>query len=217
MIRFDNVFKFYRITRYRKVILDYVSADFQAGHSYAILGINGAGKSTTMRLIAGMELPNRGRIRRTVRVSWPLGFAGGFHPSMTGRENTYFAARIYGENVRKVVDFVADFAELGPYLDAPIKTYSSGMSARLAFGLSMAIDFDCYLIDEVMGVGDVRFHRRCTEEFTARRARSDMIMISHDMSALQQYCDRGIVLAEGHMHHFDDVNDAIEAYKRANM
>ena len=134
MIDFENVCKFYRIKKHTKVVLDHVSLRFDAGRSYAILGVNGAGKSTLVRLIAGTELPNGGRIRRSVRVSWPLGFAGGLHPKMTGRENIYFVARIYGQDPRRVLEFVEDFAEIGPYIDAPVGIYSSGMGQRVAFG-----------------------------------------------------------------------------------
>jgi len=141
MIQLSNVFKFYKTQYHTKIVLDHVSTVF-GGCSYGLLGVNGAGKSTTLRLLAGTELPNAGKVRRSVRVSWPLGFAGGFHPLMSGRENVRFVARIYGQNVREVLDFVEDFSELGDYLDAPIKTYSSGMMARLAFGLSMAVLFD---------------------------------------------------------------------------
>lgn len=169
-----------------------------------------------MRLLAGNELPNSGSIKRGVRVSWPLGFSGGMHPKLTGRENVKFAARVYGQDVRKTIDFVEDFAEIGAYIDAPIMTYSSGMLARLAFGLSMAIDFDCYLIDEVTAVGDARFAARCKAEFDKRRKRSDIIMISHSMPTIQEYCDRGAVLAGGQLHEFRNVDDAIELYKKLN-
>ena len=217
MISLTHVVKFYKIEKFRKVILDNVSLTFDAGHSYAILGINGAGKSTTIRLLSGQELPNRGRIVRTVRVSWPLGFAGGLHPNMTGAENMTFVARAYGEDPRQVLDFVTDFAEIGPYFNAPVRTYSSGMLARLAFGVSMAIDFECYLIDEVMGVGDARFAARCRFEFARRKKFADLIMASHDMAAIKEYCDRGIVLADGHLHYFDNIDHAIEAYKKLNL
>ncbi|HKU98840.1 MAG TPA: ATP-binding cassette domain-containing protein, partial [Vineibacter sp.] len=152
MIQLDNVFKFYKTPQHMKVVLDNVSAVFETGWSYGLLGVNGAGKSTTLRLIAGTELPNAGHIRRNVRVSWPLGFGGSFHPQVSGRDNLKFVARIYGEDVRRVVRFVEDFSELGDYLDSPVLTYSSGMIARLAFGLSMAIEFECYLVDEITGV-----------------------------------------------------------------
>jgi capsular polysaccharide transport system ATP-binding protein len=216
MIQLDNVFKFYRSNGHQKIVLDHVSLDFMAGRSYGVLGVNGAGKSTMMRLLAGTELPNSGRVRRNVRVSWPLGFSGGLHPKLTGRENVQFVARVYGENVRRVINYVEDFAEIGAYIDVPIMTYSSGMLARLAFGLSIAIDFDCYLIDEVTAVGDARFAQRCREEFEKRKKKSDVIMISHSMPTIQEYCDRGIVLAGGRVHAFEDVDEAIELYKKMN-
>lgn len=216
MIQLDNVFKFYKTEGHTKIVLDHVSAVFESGRSYGLLGVNGAGKSTTLRMIAGTELPNSGRIRRSVRVSWPLGFAGGFHSLMTGRENVKFVARAYGEDVWQVLNFVEDFSELGDYLDAPIKTYSSGMMARLAFGLSMAIEFECYLIDEITAVGDQRFQARCNAAFNARRARADLIVVSHSMSTIKDYCDRGAVLVDGQILMFDDVNRAIEVYNRLN-
>lgn len=216
MIQLDKVFKFYRTDGHTKIVLDHVSATFESGTSYALLGVNGAGKSTTLRLIAGNELPNSGKIRRSVRVSWPLGFAGGFHPLMTGRENVKFVARAYGEDVRNVIEFVEDFAELGDYFDVQIKTYSSGMMARLAFGLSMAIEFECYLIDEITAVGDQRFQDRCNAAFNARRERADLIVVSHSMSTIKGYCDRGAVLVDGQMIMFDSVDKAIEVYNRMN-
>ena len=216
MIALDNVFKYYRSNGHRKIVLNHVSLDFSAGRSYGILGVNGAGKSTLMRLLAGTELPNGGRVTRTARVSWPLGFSGGLHPLMTGRENVKFVARVYGQDTRRVINFVEDFAEIGAYIDAPISTYSSGMLARLAFGLSIAIEFDCYLIDEVTAVGDARFAARCRVEFAKRRKTSDVIMVSHAMTTIKEYCDRGIVLAGGQMHVFQNVDDAIELYKKLN-
>jgi len=216
MILLDNVLKFYRTKGQKKIILNHVSLKFSAGTSYAILGINGAGKSTTMRLLAGTELPNSGRIKRSTRVSWPLGFGAGLHGAMTGRENVQFVARLYGQDPRKAVEFVEDFAEVGAYIDEPYRTYSSGMAARLAFGLSMAVDFDCYLIDEVTAVGDARFAARCHEEFSKRRDRADVIMISHSMETVREYCKRAVVLAHGLAYEFTDVDDAIELYKKLN-
>jgi len=151
-----------------------------------------------------------------VRVSWPLGFAGGFHPLMTGRENVKFVSRVYGADCRKTLDFVEDFSELGDYIDLPVKTYSSGMMARLAFGLSMAIEFDCYLVDEITAVGDARFQARCQQAFEQRRKNSDLIMVSHSMGAIKDYCDRGAVLVDGHIIMFNSVDTAIETYNRLN-
>ncbi|WP_426240743.1 ABC transporter ATP-binding protein [Pararhizobium sp. DWP1-1-3] len=216
MIELSEVFKYFRTKAGTKIILDHVTMNFRAGTSYGILGINGAGKSTTMRMLAGTELPNAGKITRSGRVSWPLGFAGGLHPLMTGRENVQFVARIYGQNPRKTVSFVEDFAEIGAYMDEPYKNYSSGMAQRIAFGLSMAIDFECYLIDEVTAVGDARFQARCNEEFAKRRARSDIIMISHSMDTIRNYCSRVVVLAHGILYEFSNVDDAIELYNKLN-
>ncbi|NEU14026.1 ABC transporter ATP-binding protein [Methylobacterium sp. BTF04] len=216
MIRFENVTKVYRTDGHRRTILDRVSFTLKPGVSYGILGINGAGKSTSMRLIAGTETPTRGRVSRNIRVSWPLGFGGGFHPQMTGRDNVIFVARIYGEDPKRVLEYVEDFSELGSYLDVPIRTYSSGMGARLAFGMSMAIPFDCYLIDEVTSVGDARFAKRCEEAFSARRKNADVIMVSHDMGTIQSWCEQGIVLINGRAIVYEDVADAIEVYRRLN-
>ncbi|WP_342164153.1 ABC transporter ATP-binding protein [Methylobacterium sp. SD21] len=216
MIRFENVTKVYKTDGHRRTILEQASFTLKPGISYGILGINGAGKSTTMRLIAGTEEPTRGVVKRGLRVSWPLGFGGGFHPMMTGRDNVKFIARIYGEDPKRVLDFVEDFSELGSYLDVPIRTYSSGMNARLAFGMSMAIPFDCYLIDEVTSVGDGRFSRRCEEVFSQRRKHADVIMISHSMEVIRGWCTQGIVLLNGRAIVYEDVNDAIEVYHRLN-
>lgn len=216
MIQLEDVYKYYRTHGRRKVVLDHVSIDFRSGRSYGVLGVNGAGKSTLMRLLAGAELPNGGRVRRRARVSWPLGFSGGLHPMLTGRENTKFVARVYGQDPRKTIAFVEDFADIGAYLDMPILTYSSGMIARLAFGLSLAIDFDCYLIDETTAVGDARFAARCREEFDRRRQKADVIMVSHVIGTMRDYCDHGIVLAGGQMHIFSNLDDAIELYKKLN-
>ncbi len=216
MIQLDRIFKFYRTEGFVKIVLDHVSTVFEPGRSYGLLGVNGAGKSTTLRLIAGTELPNAGKIRRTVRVSWPLGFSGGFHPLMTGRENVKFVSRIYGADPRKTLDFVEDFSELGDYIDVPVKTYSSGMMARLAFGLSMAIEFECYLIDEITAVGDARFQARCKLAFDERRKTSDLIVVSHSMGTIKDYCDCAAVLVDGQMIMFDSVDGAIESYNRLN-
>jgi len=217
VIDFEHVHKFYRTRGGRKVILDNVTFSMLSGNSYGIIGINGAGKSTTMRLIAGAELPNSGKIRRNVKVSWPLGFSGGLHEKLSGRQNTHFVARLYGSDIHEASDFVQDFSELGSDFDEPFETYSSGMRQRLAFGLSMAIQFECYLIDEVMAVGDARFQKRCSAEFEKRRDKSDLVMISHSMDMIREYCDKCLVLAHGLIHEFSDVSDAIELYKKLNQ
>ena len=214
MIRLSRVSKSYKTENHRKVVLDDVTYSFDTRYTYGIFGSNGAGKSTLLRLIGGTELPNSGQIFRDLRISWPLGFGGGFHPLMTGRENLKFVSRIYGANLRRVLDFVEYFSELGNYLDMPVNTYSSGMAARLAFGLSMAIDFDCYLVDELTAVGDARFGLRCRQAFEEKRGRSSMIMVSHDIGTIKAYCDRGLVLYRGKLVAFGQLDDAIEFYRK---
>lgn len=213
MIVVDRVSKYYKANWQRKVVLDKVSIAFDTKRSYGLLGKNGAGKSTFLRLIAGTEAPNSGRIHRYVQTSWPLGFAGGFHPMMTGRENIRFLARAYGVDARSVVDFVDDFSELGRDLDVPVKTYSSGMMSRLAFAASMAIEFDFYLVDEITAVGDSRFQLRCRDAFAKRREISGMLMVSHSIGTIRDYCDTGMVLTKGKIQIYDELDEAIEMYK----
>lgn len=216
MIILDNVTKYYKTAAHRRYILRDQSLHFSAGRSYGLLGVNGAGKSTTMRLISGAELPNKGQVHRRVRVSWPLGFANGLNNQLSGKENLKFVARAYGEDFHRVLRFVAEFAEIGSYLNEPLRTYSSGMMARFAFGLSMAIEFDCYLVDEITAVGDSNFQRRCREAFRERRENSDVIIISHDMDTIKDYCDVAIVLIDGQMVEFPNVEEGIATYMRLN-
>jgi capsular polysaccharide transport system ATP-binding protein len=212
MIELERVSKAYRTRAGVKTILADVSLRFPRGRSVGLLGDNGAGKSTLLRLIAGTELPDRGRITRNVRISWPLGFSGAMHGSLSGIDNARFVARIYGLDVRETIDFVADFAELGPYLEMPVRTYSSGMRARLAFGLSMAVDFECYLVDEITGVGDLRFKRKCQESFASRRKRADIIMVSHSINTLKTYCQSALILDHGAVVYFEDIKEAEKIY-----
>ncbi|MGH6837295.1 MAG: ABC transporter ATP-binding protein [Methylocella sp.] len=214
MIRLSHVTKIYRTENHHKVVLDDVTYLFDERHTYGIFGANGAGKSTLLRLIGGAELPNSGQIFRDVRISWPLGFGAGFHPLMTGRENIKFVSRVHGANPRRVIDYVEYFSELGNYIEMPVSTYSSGMQARLAFGLSMAIDFDCYLVDEITAVGDARFALRCRQAFDEKRGRSSMIMVSHNIGTIKEYCDRGLVLYRGKLVAFSEIDDAIEFYRK---
>jgi capsular polysaccharide transport system ATP-binding protein len=214
MIVMEGVSKSFRTQAGRRVILENVDAVFPRGRSVGILGHNGAGKSTLVRMLAGVEAPDKGRISRKARVSWPLGFGGAFHGSLSGAENARFAARIYGANAKTVLEFVEDFAELGAYLDMPVRTYSSGMRARLAFGVSMAIEFDVYLVDEITAVGDDRFKARCKEMLKQRMIHSDIIIISHSFSTMKAYCNLGVILDKGKLVMYDDLDQAIEVYKK---
>jgi capsular polysaccharide transport system ATP-binding protein len=214
MIRLERVSKTYRFRGGRRTILNDVSATFDAGHNFGILGGNGVGKSTLIRLLAGSELPDSGIIRRCTRVSFPLGFGGTFHGALSGRENTQFLARIYGAAVRPMLEYVEDFAELGEYFAMPVNSYSTGMRARLAFAACLAIDFDVYLIDEATEVGDQHFRRKCAEAFRARLVHSDIILVTHNVETLRQYCDRGAILADGALTLYEDLNPAIARYHR---
>jgi len=208
MIEFINVQKKYRIPDGYKPILNELDTRFPK-RNIAILGENGAGKSTLLKLIAGAELPDVGRIKRNVKVSFPLGFQGSFNGSLTGIENTRFIARIYGQDTEYVVDYVSEFAELGGHFQAPVRTYSSGMRARLAFGVSLAIDFECYLVDEITAVGDQRFKQRSQKAFANKLSNANIIMVSHSMPTLREYCDMGIILRDGDVIFYDDLEDAI--------
>ncbi|MGC2411390.1 MAG: ABC transporter ATP-binding protein [Stellaceae bacterium] len=214
MIALDGVAKAYPTTGGRKIVLEDTTVAFAPGHNFGILGANGVGKSTLIRLLAGSELPDRGSIRRDARVSFPLGFGGTFHGALSGRENVAFIARVYGAGLNATLRFVEEFAELGEYFAMPVNTYSAGMRARLAFGTCLAIDFDIYLIDEVTEIGDERFRRKCAALFRERLRRSDIILATHNSHTIHQYCDRGAVLADGRLELFDDIASAFERYRR---
>lgn len=216
MLIFDRVSKFYKLKGVKKTILSNFSFEFPPKRNVGIMGKNGAGKSTMMRLMAGIEPPDYGHVYRTTRVSWPLGFSGGFNGSMTGLENIRFVSRIYGQDTETVIGYVTEFAELGRSLNLPIKTYSSGMKARLAFGLSMAIDFDVYLIDEITAVGDEDFKKKSQLVFQDKLARSQIIMISHSPSTIRQYCDCGLLLEGDQIRFFNQIDDLLSAYKELN-
>jgi capsular polysaccharide transport system ATP-binding protein len=214
MITLEGVSKFYRTRSGRRTVLENVSVTFDSGQNFGVLGVNGAGKSTLIRLIAGSEIPDFGVVRRYARVSFPLGFGGTFHGALSGRENVAFVARIYGAGMRGVLHYVEEFSELGEYLHMPVNTYSAGMRARLAFATCLALDFDLYLIDEVTEVGDQRFRQKCAEAFRARMQRSDIILVTHNIHTLRQYCDRGAILANGELTLFDDIDTALGRYHR---
>ena len=212
MISFEDVFMSYPTRFGRKVVLDNLNVVFDTRKNIGILGLNGAGKSTLIRLIGGSELPQRGRIRREGSISFPLGYTGCFAGNMSGRENAAFLARVYDYNVDEVVAFVEAFAELGDYFDEPIRTYSSGMHSRLAFGASMALKFDVYLIDEGFGAGDARFAARVQETFNSRLKHSRMILVSHAPETILTYCEAGATLHEGKLTYYEDIKEAVACY-----
>lgn len=215
MIEVRHISKAYPIRHGMNQVLDDISLTFPDGVNMGILGRNGSGKSTLLRILAGIEQPDRGEVIHHRRVSWPLGFAGGFNGSLTGEENTRFVARIYGADIRKVSRATHEFSELRDYFFMPVRTYSTGMKSRLAFALSMAIDFSVYLIDEVTAVGDKPFQDKCREAFRERRGRSSLIMVSHNLGTIKQFCDRCAVLINGQLHICESINEAEQRYEAA--
>ncbi len=216
MISLKNVSKSYAVKNGEvKTIVQNLTVDIP--HlNIGILGRNGMGKSTLLRMLAGIEDPDEGEITRHVSVSWPLGFRGSFHGELSGIENVRFVARVYGQDTEYVVDYVQEFAELGSFYQAPFKTYSSGMRARMAFGLSLAIQFDFYLVDEIMSVGDARFKEKSKIAFKDKLSTSKLLLVSHSMPTLRDYCDCGIVVDNGTMTHYEDLEDAIKVYNDIN-
>jgi capsular polysaccharide transport system ATP-binding protein len=212
MILCEQVTKSYPMGRGRKHVLKGVDLQIRPGSHVGCLGRNGAGKTTLIKLLGGVEMPTSGNVRRQMSVSWPLGFGGGFQGSLTGYDNARFIARIYGHDYAEIREFVEDFTELGPQLKMPVKTYSSGMKARLAFALSLAIEFDCYLIDEVIMVGDQNFHRKCHYELFEKRGDRTLVFASHSAELIREFCDSAIVLDDGFARTYSDVNEGLEVY-----
>lgn len=212
MIRLENLTKIYRLNGRKKVVADTLNATFPSGVSVALLGRNGAGKSSLLRMISGAMLPTSGQILSTGTISWPVGFAGSFNAELTGEQNCRFVARVYGIDSDEMRDFVEDFAELGQHFHLPFRTYSSGMRARLAFGVSMAVPFDTYLVDEVSAVGDAAFRAKSNHVFNARMQVAGAVVVSHSMPTLREICQAGAVLEHGRLSYFDDLEDAIRLH-----
>jgi capsular polysaccharide transport system ATP-binding protein len=218
MISIRNLYKRYHNHHGSDWVFEDISLDIPKGISVGLIGKNGAGKSTLLKLIGGMDSPDRGEIIRDCSVSWPIGLAGGFQGSMTGRQNVKFVARIHSSdsNIEAIIREVEDFAEIGKSFDEPVKTYSSGMRARLAFGLSLVFDFDVYLSDEATSVGDRVFRRKASKAFKDKVGLASLIMVSHSEGILKDLCQAGIFIDEGKVFWFDDINDALKAYHAKN-
>ncbi|SMX46935.1 ABC transporter ATP-binding protein [Actibacterium lipolyticum] len=214
MIRFENLTKVFRLGGKRKVIAENINLTLPSGQSVGLLGRNGAGKSTLLKMIAGTMDPTSGRIVSSGTISWPVGFAGSFHGELTGAQNARFIARIYGVDTDELSDFVEGFAGLGMHYKLPFRTYSAGMKSRLAFGVSMAIPFDTYLVDEVTSVGDASFRKRSSEVFRARMENAGAIVVSHGMGQIRELCDAAIVLENGKLDYFEDVEEAIAQHNK---
>ncbi|MFS3137432.1 ABC transporter ATP-binding protein [Gluconacetobacter sacchari] len=214
MLRCVNLVKEFHTSSGAKRVLDGVNCTIQRGEKWGVLGRNGAGKSTLLRIIGGVDVPTSGYVERNMSVSWPLAFTGAFQGSLSGLDNLKFISRIYERDYDTLYDFVDKFAELGKQLYEPVKTYSSGMRARLAFALSIAIEFECYLIDEVIMVGDAHFAEKCRYELFEKRADRALILVSHSMEFIREVCDHGVVLQNGQMVLCKSVQESIDLYNR---
>jgi capsular polysaccharide transport system ATP-binding protein len=213
MLRLSRITKRYKTSHGSKTVLDDVNLQIERGEKWGVLGTNGSGKSTLVRVVAGAEAPTSGHVGHSMSVSWPLAFGGGFQGGISGLDNARFVARVYGADIREVVDYVESFAELGAAMREPVMTYSSGMRARLAFGLSLAIDFDCLLIDEIVAVGDHRFREKCNVELYQKRAHKGWILVSHDPAFVREHCTHAAVLNKGRLTVADSVDEAIRTYE----
>lgn len=214
MIKLENVSKRYPFGKGERAVLKDINLTVEYGEKIGILGRNGAGKSTLVRILGGAEPPSSGKIIRKMKMSWPLAFSGAFQGSLTGADNVRFVSRVYDVDYKTALAFVESFAELGKYLYEPVRVYSSGMRAKLAFAISMAIDFDCYLIDEVTSVGDATFKRKCQEELFEKRADRALVMVSHELNNIKQHCNKVAILQAGELTVYEDMDEAFEIYKK---
>lgn len=213
MITLVNVSKAYRTRTGLNRVLNDVNLKVELGMNLGILGLNGSGKSTLIRLIGGSEMPDSGKIEKMSTVSWPVGFSGCFNGSLSGKDNLRFVSRIYGADIDEVSSFVADFSELGEYMDMPVKTYSSGMRSKLAFGLSLAIGFEFYLVDEAFSVGDATFRQKAQRFLKERTKESSLIFVSHSTSSIKAHCNCGAVLDKGKLTFYNDLTKAFDHYQ----
>lgn len=213
-IELNNIYKSYPINHGRemRLILDNVSFSIYPRDRLGIMGPNGAGKSTLIQLISGALQPDQGVVYRGMSISWPLAFGGAFQGSLTGRDNAKLLARVYNVNIEETVKFVENFTEFGIYFDEPVRSYSTGMNSRLGFALSMAIDFDCFLVDEIISVGDQRFNKKCELELEQRSEKA-MIMVSHHVDLVRKNCTKAGFLQYGKLHMYNDIEEAIYAYE----
>lgn len=217
MIRFENLSKSFWLRGEQKWVIRNLNLTLPSGRSLALLGRNGAGKSTLMQIISGTLPPDHGRVISDGSISWPVGLAASFHKDLSGAENVRFIARIYGVDTTDLLAFVEDFSELGRAFHMPMHSYSSGMRSRLTFGASMGIKFDTYLVDEVTAVGDAAFKRKSRDVFAARMRTSSAIMVNHSMNQIRKFCDAGLVLEDGRLRYFEDLEEAIATHQRTML
>jgi capsular polysaccharide transport system ATP-binding protein len=218
MLRLQQLTKSYPTPAGRKYVFRDLDLTFPDGTNIGLIGRNGAGKSTLLRLLGGIDAPDRGAVVTDARISFPVGLGGGFSQALSGRDNVAFVCRVHGSfgaDLARRVRIVEEFAEIGEYFDLPVESYSSGMRSRVAFGLSMAFDFDYYLIDEVMAVGDAQFREKSRQHLLEKLSRAHVILTSHNMSDIRQFCNVVVLLEKGGVRVFDDIEAGIRAYQAA--
>lgn len=214
-----NMTKTYRVPGRlgRYTVLRNCSFTLPAGRNIALMGRNGAGKSTLLRLLGGIDRPDKGSLSVPRSISWPLGLSSALHPNMTGRQNIRFICRLYGRwhDREEIVRYVQEFAEVGEHFDQPMRTYSNGMRARVAFGLSMAFEFETYLIDEILSVGDLKFREKANACFDQMLERSSIILVSHNPDTLKRLCNMSAVIVDKKVHIFDSVAEGADFYLKS--
>lgn len=213
MIEIQALTKYYYLRGAKTLVADNINVTFPSKKTIALLGRNGAGKSSLLRMIAGTMMPTRGEIKISGSMSWPVGFAGSFHGDLSGAQNTCFIARVYGVDTSELCEYVQDFAELGQHFYLPVRSYSSGMRSRLAFGISMGIQFDTYLVDEVTSVGDAAFRKKSRDVFVERMRTCGAVVVSHDLNLIESICDHVAVLENGKLEYFEDVAKGIALHR----
>lgn len=213
MIELQNISKSFPTKTGLNPVLQNVNLTLEQGEKVAVLGSNGSGKSTLVKIISGTSLPDAGQIMSNMSISWPLGLSGGYQGSLTGIDNLKFLCRIYNVAYEPTIEFVRSFTDLGHFLNEPIKTYSSGMKAKFGFAASMAIDFDCYLIDEVLAVGDSQFQKKCRDQLFGQKADRSLMLVSHQEKIIREYCQKAYVLHNKTLRPFESIDDAFRYYK----
>lgn len=216
MIHLENLNKYYVTKKGRHYVFKDVNINLPTDRNIAVLGPNGVGKSTLIRMMGGADMPNRGRIHSKKNISWPLGLQGGLQGSLSARENVRFVARIHGyKNTKPIEQQVEEFAEIGHFFDEPVKSYSSGMRSRITFGLTMGFDFDfdVLLIDELGAVGDANFRKKSEKLLLEKYEKTKLIMVNHSMGELKKFCDAGVLIHQQNLVFFENLNDAIQQYQ----
>jgi capsular polysaccharide transport system ATP-binding protein len=216
MIELRNLTKYYPTDRGSKYVFRNLNVVFPGGHSLGVMGRNGAGKSTLLRILGGIEAPDDGEVICDETISWPVGLSGGFQGSLSARDNVRFVCRVFGafgDEMDRIIKYVEDFAEIGDYFDLPVAMYSHGMKSRVTFGTSMAFDFDYYLIDEVMAVGDPIFRKKSAAVFREKLEGASVILVSHNLREIGDMCDSALVVERGEVHVFEDVQEGISFYQ----